>query len=327
MVSPMISPFSTRQTLVSPSQPFRRLAVEDRDEALGVIGLRSPGRRRRPCRAAAAADRPIADRKCQGDAPSRQAASSRVRLAIMGAHDELADRVDLDHGGHCSAGLPRAGQATRCGAGAGAAERARRAPRRPAVGHAGLRRQGIREDAADRSDCRRGRQLQECVRHDVALFAEPRLAAHRRVRPPPRRDQQLHRAAGGARDVSEGAAAVRVRHGLRRQVAHGREQRRAAARLRLLRHPQGAGQVLRHRVQLQRREARGQARLLHDGRHRHRARLAAARSPAEAVDADPRPQGDAQLLHAGTEVRARVRRRAGRLSGVRVLRSRASRTG
>ena len=117
----------------------------------------------------------------------------------------------------------------------------------------------------------------------------------------------------------EGAAAVRVHDGLRRQVAHGREQRRAAARLRLLRHPQGAGQVLRHRVQLQRREARGQARLLHDRGHRHRARLAAARSPAEAVDDDPRPQGDAQLLHAGKDVRARVRQRAGQLPRIRVL--------
>ena len=71
-----------------------------------------------------------------------------------------------------------------------------------------------------------------------------------------------------------------LRHRLRRQVAHGREQRRAASRLRLLRHAQGAGQVLRHRVQLQRPAPREAPRLLHLGRHRHRARLAAHRSPA-----------------------------------------------
>ena len=58
----------------------------------------------------------------------------------------------------------------------------------------------------------------------------------------------------------EGAAAGWLRDRLRRQVAHGREQRRAAARFRLLRHPQGPGQIFRHRVQLQRRAARGQAR-------------------------------------------------------------------
>ena len=201
----------------------------------------------------------------------------------------------------------------------GPAERAGRAPRRSALGRAGLRRQGTGEDAADRSDCRRGRQLQERVRHDVAVLSEPRLAAHRRLRPPARRDQQLHRAARGARHVSEGASAIRLCHGLRRQVAHGREQRPAAARLRLLRHSPGAGQVLRHRVQLQWRAARGQARVLHHRGHRHRARLAAARSPAEAVDDDPRPQGDAQLLHAGEEVRARVRQRADRLPRIRVL--------
>ena len=295
---------------------IQALAVEDRNKTLGVIGLR-----RREYAAGLAGRRRLLtgdrDRKCQGD--RRRKGQQPRAIGDNGRHDELADRADLDHGGHCSAGVPRAGQATRCGTGAGTTERARRAPRRPPVGHAGLRRQGIREDPADRSDCRRGRQLQECVRHDLALFAEPRVAAHRRVCPPARRDQQLHRAAGGARDVSQGAAAVRVHDGLRRQVAHGREQRRAAARLRLLRHPQGAGQVLRHRVQLQRRKARGQARLLHDRGHRHRARLAAARSPAEAMDDDPRPQGDAQLLHAGKDVRARVRHRAGQLPRIRVL--------
>ena len=47
----------------------------------------------------------------------------------------------------------------------------------------------------------------------------------------------------------------------------------------------------------------------------------------QAVDDDPRPQGGAQLLHAGAEVRERVRRREGRLSAVGVLSSTTSRTG
>ena len=55
--------------------------------------------------------------------------------------------------------------------------------------------------------------------------------------------------------------------------------------------------------------------LLHARRHRHGARLAAARSRRQAVPADARPQGAAQLLHAGAEVRARLRRREGAVSG------------
>ena len=70
--------------------------------------------------------------------------------------------------------------------------------------------------------------------------------------------------------LSQRASRRRVHDGLRRQVPHGRGQRRAAAGVRLLRDPQGPGQVFRHRVQHQRRAARGQERLLHDGRHRHR---------------------------------------------------------
>ena len=48
--------------------------------------------------------------------------------------------------------------------------------------------------------------------------------------------------------------------------------------VRVFRHPQGPGQVLRHRVQSQRRAARGEERLLHHRRHRHRPRLVTARS-------------------------------------------------
>ena len=50
--------------------------------------------------------------------------------------------------------------------------------------------------------------------------------------------------------------------------------------VRLFRHPQGSGKVLRHRVQPQRRAARGEERLLHHRRHRHRADWVAARSQA-----------------------------------------------
>ncbi len=173
-----------------------------------------------------------------------------------------------------------------------------------------------RTHAADRSDRERGRELPQCLLHDVAVLAEPGLAAERRLCPSSRRHQQLHRAARRAGDVSEGAAARGIRHGLRRQVAHGREQRRAPSGVRLLRDAQGAGAVFRHRVQLQWPAPREAARLLHLRRHRHRARLAADRSPAETVDADPRPQGDAQLLHAGAEIRTRLRRHPGALSGV-----------
>ena len=60
----------------------------------------------------------------------------------------------------------------------------------------------------------------------------------------------------GDEQFSQGAAAGGLCHGLRRQVPHGRGQRRAEAGLRLLRHAQGPGQIFRHRVQLQRRAAR-----------------------------------------------------------------------
>ena len=60
-----------------------------------------------------------------------------------------------------------------------------------------------------------------------------------------------------------------VRHRLRRQVSHGGGERRTSARLRLLRHSQGTGQVLRYRVQLQRRAAGGGQGLLHDGGDGH----------------------------------------------------------
>ena len=159
-----------------------------------------------------------------------------------------------------------------------------------------------------------GRLLPERLLHDVALLAEPGVDPQRPLRPQARRDQQLHRVPGRDDQLSQGAAAGRLRHRLHRQVAHGRGERRAAAGLRLLRHAQGPGQVLRHRVQRRWRAARGHARLLHARRHRPRARLAAARSRRQAVPADARPQGAAQLLLAGAEVRARLRRRAGGVS-------------
>ena len=141
-----------------------------------------------------------------------------------------------------------------------------RAARRSPGGHARLRRAPLRQDAADRSHRERRRELQERLLHDVAVLAEPGVAPERRLRAQARRDQQLHRVPGRDEQLSQGAAAGRLRDRLRRQVPHGRGQRRAASGLRLLRHAQGPGQVLRHRVQPQRRAARGQVRLLHDRR-------------------------------------------------------------
>ena len=64
------------------------------------------------------------------------------------------------------------------------------------------------EDAAHRSHRQRRRELPQRLLHDVAVLAEPGLAAERRVRAPARRHRQLHRASGRARDVPESAAAL-----------------------------------------------------------------------------------------------------------------------
>ena len=186
------------------------------------------------------------------------------------------------------------------------AEHPRHPARRPALGHARLCRTSARQDAADRPHRQRRREFQERLLHDVAMLAQPRVAIERRLRAQARRHEQLHRVPGGDEQLSEGAPAGGLRHGVRRQVPHGRGERRAAPGIRVFRDPQGPGQVLRHRVQPQRRAARGEERLLHHRRHRHRARLVAARSPGPAMDDDPRPQGAAQLLYAGGQVQTRL---------------------
>ena len=137
------------------------------------------------------------------------------------------------------------------------------------------------EDAEHRPPRQGRRAVREHVLHDVALLAEPGVDPHRPLRAHGHgvRDN-FTELPTDARPLADAAARAGLRDGLHRQVAHGRGQRRAAARLRLLRHAQGAGQILRHRVEHQRRGLEAHQGLLHHDRHRHGARLAEAATTA-----------------------------------------------
>ena len=179
-----------------------------------------------------------------------------------------------------------------------------------ALGHARLRRTSLRQDAADRPHRQRGREFHERLLHDVAVLAEPRVAPERRLRPQARRDQQLHRVPGTADQLSRAScisAATRPRMSASTTWARGTTSRGRASTTSSRTKGQGKYFGTEFNMNGERREVR--QRLLHHRRHRHRARLAAARSRRQAVDDDPRPQGAAQLLHAGAEVRERLRRR------------------
>ena len=134
-------------------------------------------------------------------------------------------------------------------------ERAGDPHRRPAVGRDELRRASAAQDAEPRPAGRRRRAVRQHVRHHLALLAQPRVAAERPLRAPPRRAEQLHRVSRLAAQLPQAPARGRLRNGLLRQVAHGRDQRRAAHRLRLLDEPPRPGQLLRQRVEHQRPDA------------------------------------------------------------------------
>ena len=119
----------------------------------------------------------------------------------------------------------------------------------------GRGRPSVPQDAEHRSRRQRRRPLPQRVLHQLAVLAQPRQLPERPLRAQPSGDQQLHRVPGQHPQLSAAAARRRLQDRLHRQVAHGRGERREAARLRLLGQPQGPGAVLRHAVQRRRQPA------------------------------------------------------------------------
>ena len=175
-----------------------------------------------------------------------------------------------------------------------AAERRLRPVRRPAMGLHGRRRTSVPEDAQHRSHCERRASGSRTRSARSSLCSPSRasflsgLYAHR------------HQVINNFTEfptqhpeLSAAPARRRIQHGVHRQVAHGRGQRREAPGVRLLGQPQGPGPVLRHAVQ-HRRPATGHQGLLLARRHEPGDRL--AEDGAAAVLAHGRSQGAARPL-------------------------------
>ena len=175
------------------------------------------------------------------DAPPRPMGRPRATIP----HDSAPNSSPSGRRRRCHHGRPGVRwMSTRAGRTAQpSAEHPRHPARRPALGHARLRRTSARQDAADRPHRQRRREFQERLLHDVAVLAQSRVAIERRLRAQARGHEQLHRVPGGDEQLSEGAPAGGLRHGVRREVPHGRGQRRAAPGVRIFRDPQGPGQV------------------------------------------------------------------------------------
>ena len=86
-----------------------------------------------------------------------------------------------------------------------------------------------------------GSLVSQCVRDHLTLFAQPREHRHRAVRAQSQRGRQLQSAAEGTDFLPGIHAAGGLRHGVCRQMAHGRQHRPRAAGLQSLGELQGQG--------------------------------------------------------------------------------------
>ena len=176
--------------------------------------------------------------------------------------------------------------------------------RRPSLGLHGRCRASVSQDAQHRPDRERGHPVLERVLHEFAVLAEPRQLPQRALRAQPSGHQQLHRVSCHHSQLSAAPPRRGLPHGLYRQMAHGRGQRREAPGIRLLGEPQGPGSVLRHAVQ-RRRPPSGHQGLLRARRHEPGNGL--AENGAAAVFPQPGSQGAARAVDPGAEIRARLR--------------------
>ncbi len=150
----------------------------------------------------------------------------------------------------------------------------------------------VHEDAAHRPDRHGRRELRERLPHDAAVLAQPRVDRHRPVREPPRRDRQrrARRAEPPVAELPRHPAAAGLRHGPRRQMAHGQQCEPAPGLLALGQLP---GPRQHRRPGAQHRRRRAQAHRLHH-RPAQRARAGLHRAPPRPpVLAVPRAQGGA----------------------------------
>ena len=180
--------------------------------------------------------------------------------------------TEHERGDVLGGGVRASSDGDRPGIGPGAAEHCLHPDRRPALRRGFRARTPVPRDTAPRSADRTRRAVRERLRDHLALLAESRVDSHRAVCPPARRAGQSHPPRPTDADLPAGTPGRRLPDRVRRQVAHGRNLRRAPARVRPLGVVSGPGSLLQ--PDLQHRRRTGAAPGVHDGPdHRLRAGL------------------------------------------------------